>query len=112
MSKNIDVTPPPDLNNSISNNNSIESIKLYPDNINVNNDKPVNKSNWHWIQVSSVCIIRVILFLIAGSLAWNCNKKETLLLRVIISCLAGTFSEFYIIYYAIYRVYLGNKCPI
>lgn len=117
MSINTNTNQPPDLiNNSKYTDKSLNnnSIKLYPDNININNNNnnSEGKSSWHWFQVSTVCAIRILLFIIAASLAWNCNKNETMILRIIISWLAGTFSEFYIVYYAVYRVYLGNKCPI
>tara|TARA_B100000963_G_C22627215_1_gene672980 strand:+ start:2937 stop:3251 length:315 start_codon:yes stop_codon:yes gene_type:complete len=69
------------------------------------------KDNWHWFQVYTACIIKLILSIIAGSLVWKCNSKENLVLKVVFTILAVMFSEIYILYYAIYRVYMGNKCP-
>ena len=71
-----------------------------------------NKDNWHWFQVYSACIIKLILSIIAGSLVWNCNSKENLLLKIVFTVLAVMFSEIYILYYAIYRIYMGNQCPV
>ena len=105
---------PPDLkDNKINNHLSQDEIDIkYPDNFNpVNQIKP-NKSSWHWIQVSTVCILKLLIFIIAIYLSWYCNQKEPLLIRILISTLAGLFSEFYIIFYSVYRIYLGNKCPL
>jgi len=71
-----------------------------------------NKDNWHWFQVYSACVIKLILSIIAGSLVWNCNSNENLLLKIVFTALAVMFSEIYILYYAIYRIYMGNKCPV
>ena len=57
-------------------------------------------------------MLKLILVLIVGKLSWECNKSETLLLRVFYTSIAVMFSELYIIYYAIYRTYAGNKCSI
>ena len=106
---------PPDLNDNNSNvsvSKNDVADRQFPDNFNpVKQPKP-EKSNWHWLQVSIVCVLKLLVFIIAVYLSWNCNQKEPLLLKVLISTLAGLFSEFYIIFYAVYRIYLGNKCPI
>ena len=69
-----------------------------------------NKNSWHWIQVTSACVIKLILSLIAASLVWRCNSKENIIFRIVLTILAVMFSEIYILYYAVYRVYMGNKC--
>ena len=74
--------------------------------------KNERKNTWHWIQVTLACIIKIILSVIAASLVWNCNSKENILFRIILTILAVMFSEIYILYYAVYRVYMGNKCPV
>ena len=74
--------------------------------------KNERKNTWQWIQVTSACIIKIILSVIAASLVWNCNSKENILFRIILTILAVMFSEIYILYYAVYRVYMGNKCPV
>ena len=89
-----------------------EVYKTAPDNINISNRQQDIKSSWHWIQVSLACLIKFTLFFIAIYLSWNCNHKENIFVRVFISSLAGFFSEFYILYYAVYRVFMGNKCPV
>ena len=70
------------------------------------------KNSWHWIQLTSACVIKFILSIIAASLVWKCNSKENILFRIILTILAVMFSEIYILYYAVYRVYMGNKCPV
>lgn len=106
-------TSPPDMvDNTQVISDNYSKLNKYPDNVNYNKDRENYKSTWHWFQVSSVCIIKLTIFLIAIYLSWNCNKNESMLVRILISTIAGIFSEFYIIYYSIYRIYLGNKCPI
>jgi hypothetical protein len=110
---------PPDLKdntsqvNKVSNNVvSNEIYKTNPDNYNPEENKDLNKSTWHWLQLSIVCILKFLIFAIAVYLSWYCNQKEPLAIRILISILAGIFSEFYIIFYSVYRIYLGNKCAI
>jgi hypothetical protein len=105
---------PPDLidNNKIDNHLSSHEIQKYPNNFPPINKTKENKSTWHWLQISTVCILKFLISAIAIYLSWNCNQKEPLLIRILISTLSGFFSEFYIIFYSVYRIYLGNKCPI
>ena len=70
------------------------------------------KKGFHWLKVFFVSILKLVLVLIVGKLAWECNKSQTFILRVMYTTIACMFSELYIIYYAIYRTYLGNSCPI
>ena len=70
------------------------------------------RSNWHWIQVTIVCAIKLLLSIIAGYLSWQCSAKDNIFIRIIITFFSILFSEIYILYYSIYRVYMGNKCPI
>jgi len=73
-------------------------------------DFNIKKKKWHWIQVSLVCVIKLLISLIALYLVWDCSQKENIIIRVINVIIAMIMPEFYIIYYAIYRVFLGNKC--
>tara|TARA_B110000208_G_C11799476_1_gene441230 strand:+ start:3637 stop:3936 length:300 start_codon:yes stop_codon:yes gene_type:complete len=77
-----------------------------------NNEQVRNegKSKWHWFQVSCVCAIRFCLSMIAGYLVWECNNKENIIFKILLTLVAMSFSEIYILYYAFYRVFLGNKC--
>ena len=70
----------------------------------------VKKNKWHWAQVSVACVIKVVISIIALILAWECSANSNIALRILYSIIAATFAEFYIIYYAIYRVFLDNKC--
>jgi len=76
------------------------------------NKKQQLKNNWHWVQVTFVIIIKIILSIYAGFLAWRCNKNEHVFVKTLLIILAVLFSEIYIIYYALYRVFMGNKCSI
>jgi len=78
----------------------------------INNEsmRDIQKSKWHWFQVTAVCVIRFILSLTAGYLVWDCNTKENLIFKIFITFFAVSFTEIYIIYYAFYRVFMGNKC--
>ena len=91
---------------------SVQNIESNKADKHKNDEFNVNKNPSHWLQVSIICIIKVLISLIAMVLAWNCSAKENILLRVIITIISGIFGEFYILYYSIYRVYLGNKCYI
>ena len=75
-------------------------------------DNSPSKSNWHWTQVTIVCAIKLLLSIIAGYLSWQCNAKDNIFIRIVITFFSVLFSEIYILYYSIYRVYMGNKCPI
>jgi len=110
---------PPDLKDNTTQVNNVsthlaneENYKKNPDNYNQPEYKDLNKSTWHWLQFSIVCVLKFLIFSIAVYLSWYCNQKEPLAIRILISILAGMFSEFYIIFYSVYRIYLGNKCPI
>jgi hypothetical protein len=92
---------------------SIEPSFLAPIKLNSNREyQYVNKNKWHWLQVTLACVIKMMLSIIAASLVWSCNSKENILFRIVLTILAIMFSEIYILYYAVYRVYMGNKCNI
>ena len=59
-------------------------------------------------------LIRVVFSLpfmiVAGMLAWRCNKNESKYMRILITVLAAMFSTFYILFYLIYRVLLKHPC--
>jgi len=71
-----------------------------------------SKSNWHWAQVTFTCAIKLILSIIAGYLSWRCGAADNIFIRVLVTIFAVLFSEIYILYYSIYRVYMGNKCAL
>jgi hypothetical protein len=57
-----------------------------------------------------ICMIKLILACIAFSLCWDCNSREHIIQRIFATLIAVIFSPFYIVYYSIYRVVMGNKC--
>lgn len=56
--------------------------------------------------------VNLILMGVAGYLAWMCNSGETTLIRVLYTILAAIFSGFYLLYYFVYRILMGNSCTI
>lgn len=66
----------------------------------------------HWLKIVFTILLKLILSLIVINLSWKCNKNSNIILRIIYTLIALSFSEIYIFYYAIYRLYLGNSCPI
>ena len=75
-------------------------------------NEEVKKGSLHWFKIITVCLIKLILGIIAVYLSWTCNAKTNIALRIIIAIVAFLFSEIYIFYYGIYRVFMGNKCAI
>ncbi len=55
-------------------------------------------------------ILNVILAIIAGYLAWNCNANEKSWIRILNTIIAAVFSGLYMLYYLVYRVILGVSC--
>ncbi len=72
----------------------------------------LSKSNIHWLKVFFISFLKLILFYIVGKLSWECNQKNNIFLRLIFTFFSIIFSEIYIIYYAIYRTFMGNTCPV
>lgn len=56
------------------------------------------------------CIIKLILACIAFSLCWDCNSRESTSTKILTSLIAVVLSPFYIVYYSIYRIIMGNRC--
>ena len=102
-------------NTKLKQSDNVDEVKTgyLPNNvINQQSVTQTQKDNWHWFQVYTACTIKLLLSIIAGTLVWQCNSKEHLLVKIIFTILAVMFSEIYILYYAIYRTYMGNKCPV
>lgn len=74
------------------------------------NEFNIQKNKWHWFQVTSVCIIKSLITIIAMYLVWDCSQKENIILKIINLLIVFFVPELYIIYYAIYRVFLGIRC--
>tara|TARA_Y200000002_G_C22520527_1_gene595324 strand:+ start:26 stop:268 length:243 start_codon:yes stop_codon:yes gene_type:complete len=73
----------------------------------LNDKKKLNK-----LKLTVIIIIKLIVSLIASYLVWDCNKNKNLFIKIIFLLIAFIFSEVYILYYAIYRIFMGNKCPV
>jgi hypothetical protein len=78
-------------------------------NITQQNPPPSIKKN-NWVKVFIISVLKLILFLIAGKLSWQCNYDCGLLVKIVMTSISVLFSEIYIIYYAIYHITLGNIC--
>ena len=68
------------------------------------------KSSFHWFQLWLLCALKISIMCIAAYLAWDCNTKNSMLLKIFNTTLATLFSGFYILFYAVYRVLLKNSC--
>ena len=55
-------------------------------------------------------IIKAILVYIAFSLSWECSSRDSAYMRLFTTAIAAVLSPFYIVYYLIYRIIMGNKC--
>lgn len=64
----------------------------------------------YWIKLSFIIMLKITLACIVGYLSWNCNKNMNLILRTLVFIISVIFSEVYMIYYAIFRSLMGNKC--
>lgn len=69
-----------------------------------------NVSKFHNAQLTAVVIIKFVLVLIAGYLCWGCNVGSNMFTRILFTIISGICSEIYILYYVVYRVYMGNSC--
>lgn len=57
-----------------------------------------------------ISVIKITISMIALCLSWNCTYEENMVVRIILALVAFLFSELYIVYYTVYRVFMGNKC--
>lgn len=55
-------------------------------------------------------IVQIGMLFFAGYLAWKCNAGQGTFMRIVYTILAGIFNIFYLVYYLIYRVLMGNRC--
>lgn len=62
------------------------------------------------VKLLVISIIKITISLIALCLSWNCTYEENIVVRIILGLVAFLFSELYIVYYTVYRVFMGNKC--
>lgn len=69
-------------------------------------------SKFNWTLIGLIILFHLIISCIAAYLCWDCNKNVGLLLKIIVTAFSWIYSEIYIIYYAIYRIFMGNACPI
>lgn len=90
--------------------NEIKDLRLLEQKFEEDQTFDIEKNTWHWFQVTLVCIIKIAITLIALILVWDCSQKEHLLVKILYAFIAFFMPELYIIYYSIYRVFLGNKC--
>ena len=62
------------------------------------------------LKLFSLITLKIIISSIALYLSWQCNSNVSLPLKILYGIITVILAEFYIIYYAIYRLYMGNKC--
>jgi hypothetical protein len=51
-----------------------------------------------------------LIIIIALVVAWDCNSRMNLIIRLIVVIYAGLFPSFYLTFYFFYRIILGNPC--
>jgi uncharacterized membrane protein YhaH (DUF805 family) len=57
-----------------------------------------------------VFILHIVVCIIAVMLAMECNQYESAATQVIVAIVAFLFGEIYIIYYAMYHIFIGVRC--
>lgn len=62
------------------------------------------------LNIGIVCFIKIIITIIAFYLCWECNQMSNIFFRIVVTGFSTIFSEIYIIYYALYHVFMGVKC--
>ncbi len=55
-------------------------------------------------------IFGLFITFFAMYLAYDCNKCEPLGMQIFYMIVAGLFSGIYLLYYLVFRVFMGNKC--
>lgn len=60
------------------------------------------------VQMTKEQLFAVTMFLVAVVIAWSCNDKENLLIRILTTIFAGIFAYPYLIYFATNK-YILNK---
>lgn len=55
-------------------------------------------------------VINLLLMVLAGYLAWNCNALESQPIRILYTVLAALFSGLYLLYYLVWHILLNNRC--
>ena len=86
--------------------------EYFEDNTNTKQYEHKKNSKFNWTLVGLIILFHLIISCIAAYLCWDCNKNVSLFLRLIVTAFSWMNSEIYIIYYAIYRIFMGNTCPI
>lgn len=71
-----------------------------------------NIDSKEWVKIMLVFLIRLVLMIIAGYLSLDCNKNSNIIIRILFMFFSAIFSEVYILYYTIYRIIMGNSCPL
>ena len=69
-----------------------------------------NEDQIHKVKLYTAIILRCVLSIIALYLSWDCGRDSSVIMRALVSLISTLFPEIYISYYAVYRVFMGNKC--
>jgi hypothetical protein len=59
-----------------------------------------------------IIVLHILVSVCALVLAWECNRMNNFILRILSTVIATIFSEIYILYYAIYHVIMGFQCYV
>ena len=77
----------------------------------INKNDEVKQCNVHKMKFFTLVLAKILSIVIAIYLAWECNKNnKSIMFKILIILISLLFSDFYILFYLIYRVILKNKC--
>ena len=89
--------------------NSISETDLKNSSLTVAQEEGINDFTLK-LKIYGLLIVRLIISIIAFWLAWECNQMDGFIFRVLVSVVAFLLPEIYIVYYAIYHVFMGVQC--
>lgn len=64
------------------------------------------------LKLAIVIVSRLVASIIALYLMANCCRGENIIMQLLYGSVAFMFPEAYILYYAVYRVLMGNSCSV
>ena len=90
----------------------LNRVEHFEDN---SDDVVVTHKNKQWcnpkLKVYLLIVLKILSTSIAVYLAWDCNRRtRNKLFKYLIIILAALFSDFYILFYFVYRIMLNNQC--
>lgn len=88
----------------------VSAYYLYSQNTDPSTTESFNGDTLSQLNSPIVWLVGILFGLWAGSLAWNCNRRLSVIPRLIISLLAFVFSGWYLLYYFVRYYLLNGRC--